>query len=376
MIRTPPCHSLEASAVIVGRLFVRALCAGLALAVCFFAGTCFGAEGDGPHLYFGCEIYEVNFDLPVGRRPQPRLIKKMPGEQCLFKGDGSVVLTQTNEVVKYDHRMKKLWGFPTRAHHQINASANLDEILVIGTESIASKEIGSDPARADVLYVLGQDGKIKKRFSLFENRKQIDHRSWAEAIAGKFPLTWTLARFGDVKWELTHTNTFYELVPTPAGTRRQEFQAGNYIINDISLMLTIVIDRDLKQILWQKALGVRPNMIHDTQLLQNGNLLYYDNGTKHRPYGRLVELDLNSGKELWVFPPAPSRAFYAPRLGGVQRLKSGGTLYTDTTKKPCIIELSKAGKEVWTWCPDRSSEYLQQARAADLTQFLKNNKGL
>ena len=60
----------------------------------------------------------------------------------------------------------------------------------------------------------------------------------------------------------------------------------------------------------------------------------------------------------------------------INRLKSGRPLYTDTTKKPCIIELNKAGKEVWTWCPDRSSEYLQQARAADLTQFLKNNKGL
>ncbi len=327
------------------------------------------AQGALPHLYFGCEIYDVS------NPSKPKLARKFPGELCLFFKDGSIVQTLQDRVAKYDARMKELWSLPTKAHHQVNLSPDGRHILIIGSEAVLTyRKYGR--ARSDVLYVVDQNGKVQKRFSFYDNRKQFNQAAWKNAAERRFPMVWNLDRFKEVKWEISHANSFYEIEANIAEKTNPEFKKGGYIVNDVSLMLAFVLDSSLKKIVWQKSL--RPevwNMTHDVQVLSNGRLLYYDNGTKENPQSSLRETDLATGKDEWVYRGQEGVRFFSNRWGGIQRLADGGTLYTDITTRPEIIEIDVSGKRRWSWYPG-DGKYLQQARKVDLSDFLKNNKAL
>ncbi len=331
---------------------------------------------EGQHLHFGCEIYEVARDSKTGKRTSPRSLRKFPGELCLFQKDGSVVMTFPQRVAKFDAQMREVWSYPTRAHHQINSSLDGSEILVIGSEIVDVGDKATGRARGDLLLVLGQDGKLRRSFSLAKEHAQFLKKSWQDAVKRRYPMVWNVSRFGEVKWEVTHVNTFYEISANDVTKSIPAFQSGGYIVNDISLMLTFVLDKNLKKVLWQKAMREDDwHMTHDTQILKNGNMLFYDNGTPTRPFSQLIEHDLVSGKDVWVYPAKPSKAFYAKRWGGLQLLKSGTVLFTDITSKPRIVEIDRAGHEQWSWSLAQDT-YLQQARIEDLSQFLANNRGI
>ena len=340
----------------------------VALTLSHAAKSANGDKAVGPfHLFFGCEIYDVQ------NTAQPKLLKKFGGELCIFQNDGTVIQTLPDRVAKYDVRMRELWSLPTKAHHQINLSPDGKQILILGSEAVLPNP-KQGRARSDVLFVLDQNGKVKKRFSFFENRRQFNKTAWKNAVDRKFPMIWSPSRFKEVHWEITHANTFYEIESHSAEKTNPEFKKGNYIVNDISLMMAFVLDASLKKILWQKSL--RPefwNMTHDVQVLPNGRLLYYDNGTKDNPQSQLVEMDLATGKDVWVYRGQKGEKFYSKRWGGVQRLADGGTLYTDITTRQEIIEIDADGNRRWSWHPG-PTKYLQQARKVDLGDFLKNNK--
>ncbi len=261
------------------------------------------------------------------------------------------------------------------AHHQLNLSANGKQVLIIGSEAVLPN-IKYGRARSDVLFVLSQNGRVEKRFSLYENRKQFEQKAWKSAVDRRFPMIWNLVRFKEVKWEITHTNSFYEIQAHSAEKSNPAFKRGNYLVNDASLMMAFVLDSKLKKVLWQKSL--RPeawNMTHDVQVLPTGRLFYYDNGTKENPQSQLLETDIATGKDVWIHKGQKGEQFFSNRWGGVQRLEDGGTLYTDITTAPKIVEIDALGAERWSWYPGEG-KYLQQARKTDLSDFLKNNKAL
>lgn len=324
------------------------------------------------HLHFGCEIYE--FHAPPNL--QLKLIRKFPGELCLFQKDGSVVMTFRERVAKFDFQMKEIWSYPTRAHHQINASLNGEEILIIGSEIVETADKQAGKARGDLLLVLDQGGKLRRSFSLNQNKTQFPAKAWRDAELRKYPMVWDVERFHDAKWELTHVNTFYQIPENRAAKKNRAFSGGGYIVNDISLMQTFILDENMKKVVWQRSLPKETwNMTHDTQILSDGRLIYYDNGTSARPFSRLVEYDLMKDQETWSYPKKPNRAFYAKRWGGLQFLNSGNVLFTDITRKPRVVEIDREGQEKWSW-EFAEYKYLQQARFEDLSQFLSKNKGI
>lgn len=352
-----------------------------------FASIFSGSLGNAfaPHFTIGCEIYGR------GDHGKVNLLRRFPGELCLFADDGSLVLSEKDQIIRFDKDMKKLWSLPIQAHHQVNWSADRRAILVIGSETI---EIGSgskvERVRSDALYVIDLKGKVQKRFSFFEQRHQFNEKAWRAAMLRRYsserawktaapghrPDFLELSRFKGASWELTHANSFYEIEAHDAEPVRKEFRRGNYIVNDISLMMAFVLSSDLKRILWQKSLRKELwNMVHDVQVLPTGRLLLYDNGTPERPISQLVEIDLGTLSDVWTYRRAPPKTFYSPRWGGVQRLVDGRTLFTDITTVPTCIEIDRDGQEVWRWEPGKG-KYLQQARVLNLNDFLRYNVGI
>jgi hypothetical protein len=93
----------------------------------------------------------------------------------------------------------------------------------------------------------------------------------------------------------------------------------------------------------------------------------------------LEEFDPLTGKVLWRYKPADKFAAFAG--GGVQKLNTGGYLFSDTSSVGRIVQISSSGKEDWVWTnpfeiPDKENPlYIQEAKQIDLSDFLKRNPG-
>ncbi len=323
------------------------------------------------HNVIDCQIFDMKGEI----------LRRYPGEFCIFLDDGRFVSAQKSELLLYDQSGKVIWRRALFPHHQMNLSLDGKRILVLGSETRSLSKDKKDLFRSDVYYIVDLSGKILNEYRLFDHAQAFPKERWANAKARRFPLIWSKATYPGVSWEFSHTNSFYEIPENILGSRHSAFKKGNFIFNDISLMITFVLNADLKSVLWQSPI-LREDwtMLHDVQVLQGTDrLLIYDNGTPNRRYSRLLQMNPISEKIYWEYKAKPSTSFYMEKRGGVQLLPNGHTLYNDFNEAPRGIELDKSGNQVWKLVPQQFSGAkgpFQQIKRYDLSSFLEKNKGL
>ncbi len=84
---------------------------------------------------------------------------------------------------------------------------------------------------------------------------------------------------------------------------------------------------------------------HDATVLENGNILLYDNGLG-RDWSRVIELDPLKKKIVWQYKAATPSDFYSRSRGSNQRLPNGNTLITESDRGR-IFEVTRNGAIVW-----------------------------
>jgi hypothetical protein len=165
-----------------------------------------------------------------------------------------------------------------------------------------------------------------------------DHFSWADRIEPP----------RDTLWDFDHPNSL-------------DFDHdGNYIVSYRNMGEVTKIDRRTGAILWR--FGGRNNQFkirndplggfsaqHTARVLPNGNLLLYDNGTRHAPQQtRAVEYRLDTRAKtadlVWEYRHNPTR--YVPYTGAVQRLANGNTLIA-YSNYGTVTEVNPRGEVVW-----------------------------
>ena len=135
---------------------------------------------------------------------------------------------------------------------------------------------------------------------------------------------------------------------------------GNYIASFRHMGEITKIDRHTGAIIWR--LGGRNNQFaivndplggfsgqHSVRVLDNGNLLLYDNGLRHiPPESRAVEYRLDTNLKtaslVWQYRRAPP--IFTPFQGSVQRYQNGNTLIAFSTAA-LIVEVDPNGTPVW-----------------------------
>jgi hypothetical protein len=165
-----------------------------------------------------------------------------------------------------------------------------------------------------------------------------DHFSWADRIEPP----------RDTLWDFDHPNSL-------------DFDHdSNYIVSYRNMGEVTKIDRRTGAIIWR--FGGRNNQFkirndplggfsaqHTARILPNGNLLLYDNGTRHVPQQtRAVEYRLDTRAKtadmVWEYRHNPLR--YVPFTGAVQRLASGNTLIA-YSNYGTVTEVDPRGQVVW-----------------------------
>jgi hypothetical protein len=135
---------------------------------------------------------------------------------------------------------------------------------------------------------------------------------------------------------------------------------GHYVAGWRHLAEVTKIDSQTGEIIWR--LGGRNNQFmfvndalgdfhgqHSVVVLDDGNLLLYDNGLRHSPQeSRAVEYALDTGAMtatlVWEFRHTPP--IYTPAVGSVQRLANGNTV-VGFGGAAVVSEVDPAGNVVW-----------------------------
>jgi hypothetical protein len=141
---------------------------------------------------------------------------------------------------------------------------------------------------------------------------------------------------------------------------------GNYIVSWRNLDVITKIDASTGALIWTLAspFATIPSDFtiagdplngfsaqHSVRSLDNGNLLIFDNGTRHATQAsRAVEYQLDTGAHtatrVWDFTHAPP--IYTSFTGSVQRLTNGNTFIGWTFGKPLTAtEVTSSGSTVW-----------------------------
>jgi hypothetical protein len=141
---------------------------------------------------------------------------------------------------------------------------------------------------------------------------------------------------------------------------------GNYVVSWRNLDVITKIDASTGALIWTLAgpFSARASDFtfvsdplngfsaqHSARALDNGNLLVFDNGTRHpTPTSRAVEYQLDTSAHTatlaWQYQHAPP--IYTAFTGSTQRLVNGNTLIGWTFGNPLLAtEVTSAGSTVW-----------------------------
>ena len=144
-----------------------------------------------------------------------------------------------------------------------------------------------------------------------------EHLEELTRLAGiEFPLD----KQGRRLFDWAHSNTCQVIGENRTSLKDPRFRPGNILISYCNLNTIGVIDKETGQIVWAWGPGILDGQ-HNPQMLENGNLLIFDNGTD-RGYSRIIELDPLSEKVVWEYNDKDSDPlrFYSPFISGVQPL--------------------------------------------------------
>ena len=145
--------------------------------------------------------------------------------------------------------------------------------------------------------------------------------------------------FNDLRDEWSHGNT---IVPLPDDRVMFSFR---------NISTVGIIDKANGNVVWQIGDDTLAQQ-HDPSLLDNGNVLIYDNGSHSRhnplPASRVIEVDPATNEIVWEYRDSPPFNFFSAYISGARRLPNGNTLITEGHFGR-IFQVTPAGEVVWEY---------------------------
>ena len=253
-------------------------------------------------------------------------------------------------IVRFNWDGQPLWKRKITAHHDVELTPR-GQLLTLTLQRVRRPKIDPDiDIRDDFLTLLDQDGQVLSSVCLFE------------AFARKFG-SFKLQRiapetFGDDQWiDLFHTNSVEWMHwPHLAGRHAIYDDPANVLICSRHQDVIAVVNYDRRELVWAWGRGELSGA-HDAQVLENGNILIFDNGIDpQRQWSRVIEVDPVREGIVWEYKAPNPADFFSLTKGSCQRLPNGNTLIA-CSDQGRAFEVTAGGDVVWEFlCPYRTPE--------------------
>jgi hypothetical protein len=159
-----------------------------------------------------------------------------------------------------------------------------------------------------------------------------------------------------MKLDIFHNNTVALIDKNIEGLCKK----GDILISVRQLDTIAIMSRKTEKIIWEWGPGELDRQHHPT-LLDNGNILIFDNGPA-RGFSRVIEVNPLSRQIEWEFKTHPPEKFYSVTRGASQRLPNGNTLITESNKGH-VFEVTKNGEIVWDFYTPQTIQRAHMERA-------------
>jgi hypothetical protein len=245
----------------------------------------------------------------------------------------------TRYLLRLDWNGRVQWKRYLNAHHDVTSMAG-NRFLAL---TFQRRRVGSIDPRIDVrddqLALLNSAGEPLETRSLLEafDRGRAVHRLRPTPPTSLGVRPWV---------DLFHSNSVQWIERTPPEGGHPEFLPGRALVCLRHQDCVALLDWEARRVVWawgsQELQGP-----HDARILENGNLLVFDNGLG-RGWSRVLELNPVTERIVWEYRAADPPDFFTMTKGSNQRLPNGNTLIADSDAG-VAFEVTLEGDIVWVY---------------------------
>lgn len=279
------------------------------------------------------------------KEPQPdshvymRKATLLPTGELLAIYEGAGDTPYGYGLVKLDRDSNVVWSYLQPAHHDFDIAP--DGSIYVLTQEIVEEPLASldhlaSPRLDDFLVILSPEGEELRKIPLLAAVDRSDYRQILFGIS-----SFALA-------DALHTNSVH--VITEEEARVFPFgKAGQVLVSFREPSAIGVIDLEQEKLVW--AVKGYWAAQHDPHILENGNILLFDNkGHFNRPEGRsrALEFDPKTMTLVWQYTGTAESPLESDIRSYTQRLPNGNTLITESNGGR-ILEVTGAGELVWEY---------------------------
>jgi hypothetical protein len=270
--------------------------------------------------------------------------------------------SNAREVIRLDWDGRLLWRRPLPAHHDLELTPDGRVAALTEHHRLMPAFHPSVPIRDHYVVLLGKDGSLLERLSLTDVLL-------ASPEVFHFQEVRPQTKLDTVEIDLLHANSL-EWMRRPSLFDRDPIYGASHVLVCLRHQDSVVIlDWETRRVVFAWGQGVLSGP-HDATLLENGNILLFDNGLD-RKRSRVVEIDPLRREIVWEYTAPEEPDFFTVTRGSAQRLPNGNTLITDS-EAGRIFEVTREGDVVWDFRnpnTSRKGEPIVVVRARRLSEF-------
>lgn len=260
----------------------------------------------------------------------------------LYPNGDLLAIFEGHGLIKIDRNSKLIWAYTGKAHHDLFVTPE-DHIYVLTRSArVVPRVHPTLPILEDFIVELDKNGKSLRKISLLEAyEKSSDYAH----ILDMLPQNVKPSTHGDV----FHTNTI-EVFDGALEHKSPLFRRGNIMISSNRIRTIAIIDGVTGTVVW--AWNGPWLSLHQPTLLDNGNVLLYENLGNGGDKSRILEIDILDKSVVWQYAgdaAVPFTEFASQSCGTSERLPNGNTLIT-ATDTGRAFEITYDSKEiVWNY---------------------------
>jgi outer membrane protein assembly factor BamB len=258
--------------------------------------------------------------------------------------NGDIVALNTGMgVMRLDKDSNVLWVSPLYVHHDLFFREDGGYITLTREVHVVPRIHPTRPIVEDMVVYLDVNGEVERSFSILEAFERSPFKDAALA-----DITRQMKRKGD----LFHTNSIVELDGRFAD-RHPAFAKGNLLLSFRYLDAIGIVNPETKTMRWLHRSEFARQ--HDPKVLDNGNLLLFDNKGLGKA-SRILEIDPVTGETRWQYVGSDAEPFFTGTCGIADVLPNDNVLITESDNGRAF-EVTRAGEIVWEFrSPHRAGE--------------------
>lgn len=243
--------------------------------------------------------------------------------------DDSIFRLSSDSVVE--------WRFEVRAHHDLQIRSDGSIWALTRKDARLPQVYGDRAIIEDYVTVLSEQGEIVEEFSLLQPLIGSPYEFLLPAIQDK-------GRDG-ATYDILHPNHI-QILDGSLASMSPLYQEGNILVSFRTINSIAILDGSTHEILWLWG-PTNLSVQHHAQVLDNGNILVFDNGFDET---RIIEMSIANNEIVWEYSDGTD--FFSSWGGSVQRLPNGNTLITNSARG-IVFEVTPEGEKVWEFLNPR-----------------------